>query len=95
MSGAFDDSGQHFKLSQYVRRPAEIHGCRTCICNPEGIAASRLREGGRRCLGGMLSLQEPGLMLLTGITQINEAFASQFAYCVEQLDIPIEKINIK
>ena len=27
--------------------------------------------------------------------QINEAFASQFAYCVEQLDIPIEKINIK
>ena len=27
--------------------------------------------------------------------EINEAFASQFAYCVEQLDIPIEKINPK
>ncbi|KAL5518911.1 hypothetical protein ACEPAH_594 [Sanghuangporus vaninii] len=26
--------------------------------------------------------------------EINEAFASQFAYCVEQLDIPIEKINV-
>lgn len=25
--------------------------------------------------------------------EINEAFASQFAYCVEQLDVPIEKIN--
>ena len=29
------------------------------------------------------------------IWQINEAFASQFAYCVEQLQIPIEKINPK
>ncbi|KAH8120358.1 thiolase [Phellopilus nigrolimitatus] len=28
------------------------------------------------------------------IWEINEAFASQFAYCVEQLDIPIEKINV-
>ncbi|KZS93001.1 thiolase [Sistotremastrum niveocremeum HHB9708] len=27
------------------------------------------------------------------IFEINEAFASQFAYCVETLDIPIEKIN--
>ncbi|KAL1672108.1 Thiolase, N-terminal domain-containing protein [Schizophyllum commune] len=27
------------------------------------------------------------------IYEINEAFASQFAYCVQQLDIPIEKIN--
>ncbi|EPT04293.1 hypothetical protein FOMPIDRAFT_1028059 [Fomitopsis schrenkii] len=27
------------------------------------------------------------------IYEINEAFASQFAYCVEQLQIPIEKIN--
>ncbi|KAJ7293617.1 3-ketoacyl-CoA thiolase [Mycena rebaudengoi] len=27
------------------------------------------------------------------VYEINEAFASQFAYCVEQLDIPIEKIN--
>lgn len=27
------------------------------------------------------------------LLQINEAFASQFAYCVQQLDIPIEKIN--
>ena len=27
--------------------------------------------------------------------QINEAFASQFAYCVEQLGIHIEKINPK
>jgi len=25
--------------------------------------------------------------------EINEAFASQFAYCVEQLGAPIEKIN--
>lgn len=29
------------------------------------------------------------------ILQINEAFASQFAYCVEYLGIPIEKINPK
>jgi len=28
------------------------------------------------------------------VYEINEAFASQFAYCVEQLDIPIEKINV-
>jgi len=27
------------------------------------------------------------------VWEINEAFASQFAYCVEQLGIPIEKIN--
>ncbi|THH02819.1 hypothetical protein EW026_g24 [Hermanssonia centrifuga] len=27
------------------------------------------------------------------VFEINEAFASQFAYCVEQLQIPIEKIN--
>ena len=27
--------------------------------------------------------------------EINEAFASQFAYCVEQLDVPIERINPK
>ncbi|KIM85276.1 hypothetical protein PILCRDRAFT_96412 [Piloderma croceum F 1598] len=27
------------------------------------------------------------------VFEINEAFASQFAYCVEQLHIPIEKIN--
>ncbi|KAF8898699.1 thiolase [Infundibulicybe gibba] len=27
------------------------------------------------------------------IYEVNEAFASQFAYCVEQLQIPIEKIN--
>lgn len=27
--------------------------------------------------------------------EINEAFASQFAYCVEQLGVPIEKINPK
>ncbi|KAF7320276.1 3-ketoacyl-CoA thiolase [Mycena kentingensis (nom. inval.)] len=27
------------------------------------------------------------------VYEINEAFASQFAYCVEQLGIPIEKIN--
>jgi len=25
--------------------------------------------------------------------EINEAFSSQFAYCVEQLGVPIEKIN--
>jgi acetyl-CoA acyltransferase 1 len=28
-------------------------------------------------------------------SQINEAFASQFAYCVEELQIPMEKINPK
>ncbi|KAH8835773.1 Thiolase, N-terminal domain-containing protein [Flagelloscypha sp. PMI_526] len=40
------------------------------------------------------------LLEKTGLTkedvdvfEINEAFASQFAYCVEQLEIPIEKIN--
>ncbi|KAI0335298.1 thiolase [Cubamyces sp. BRFM 1775] len=27
------------------------------------------------------------------VWEINEAFASQFAYCVEQLEVPIEKIN--
>ncbi|KAI0078912.1 3-ketoacyl-CoA thiolase [Panus rudis PR-1116 ss-1] len=27
------------------------------------------------------------------VYEINEAFASQFAYCVEKLDIPMEKIN--
>jgi len=27
------------------------------------------------------------------VFEINEAFASQFAYCVQQLQIPIEKIN--
>jgi len=27
------------------------------------------------------------------VYEINEAFASQFAYCVEELQIPIEKIN--
>jgi len=32
---------------------------------------------------------------LTDHLQINEAFASQFAYCVEELGIPIEKINPK
>ena len=29
------------------------------------------------------------------LIQINEAFASQFAYCVEELQVPIEKINPK
>ena len=27
--------------------------------------------------------------------QINEAFASQFAYCVEQLNVPMDKVNPK
>ena len=27
--------------------------------------------------------------------QINEAFASQFAHCVEELEIPMKKINPK
>ncbi|OBZ80050.1 3-ketoacyl-CoA thiolase B, peroxisomal [Grifola frondosa] len=42
----------------------------------------------------------PKVLAETGLTkedidvwEINEAFASQFAYCVEQLQIPIEKIN--
>ena len=34
-------------------------------------------------------------LLFSKFAQINEAFASQFAYCVEQLDIPMDKINIK
>lgn len=29
------------------------------------------------------------------VLQINEAFASQFAYCVEQLGISMDKINPK
>jgi acetyl-CoA acetyltransferase len=29
------------------------------------------------------------------IFQINEAFASQFSYCVEALEVPIKKINPK
>ena len=41
-------------------------------------------------------LEQVGLTVPdVGVWEINEAFASQFAYCVEQLDIPIEKINIK
>jgi len=39
---------------------------------------------------------------LTGLTiddvdvfEINEAFASQAAYCVEKLNIPLEKVNPK
>ncbi|KAE9411087.1 thiolase [Gymnopus androsaceus JB14] len=42
----------------------------------------------------------PKILEITGLTkedvdvyEINEAFASQFAYCVEELGIPIEKIN--
>ena len=44
----------------------------------------------------------PKLLKSTGLKkedvdlwEINEAFASQFAYCVEQLDVPIERINPK
>jgi acetyl-CoA acyltransferase 1 len=44
----------------------------------------------------------PAVLARTGLRkedvdvwEINEAFASQFAYCVEQLDIPMEKINPK
>lgn len=33
--------------------------------------------------------------LFNPLKKINEAFASQFAYCVEQLGIPMEKINPK
>ena len=29
------------------------------------------------------------------VFQINEAFASQFAHCVEELEIPMKKINPK
>ena len=36
-----------------------------------------------------------GTLQLLNYSQINEAFASQFAYCVEQLQIPIDKINPK
>jgi len=43
----------------------------------------------------------PDVLSRTGLSkedvdvwEINEAFASQFAYCVEQLDVPMEKINI-
>ena len=34
-------------------------------------------------------------MKLRTTHQINEAFASQFAYCAEQLKIPMKKINPK
>jgi acetyl-CoA acyltransferase 1 len=29
------------------------------------------------------------------VWEINEAFASQFAYCIEHLDLPMEKVNPK
>ncbi|RPD62965.1 thiolase [Lentinus tigrinus ALCF2SS1-6] len=42
----------------------------------------------------------PKVLEMTGLSkedvdvwEINEAFASQFAYCVEQLQVPLEKIN--
>ncbi|TFK89775.1 thiolase [Polyporus arcularius HHB13444] len=42
----------------------------------------------------------PKVLAMTGLAkedidvwEINEAFASQFAYCVEQLQVPMEKIN--
>jgi len=42
----------------------------------------------------------PKILAQTGLTkedidvwEINEAFASQFAYCVEELQVPIEKVN--
>ncbi|EEB97730.1 hypothetical protein MPER_02892, partial [Moniliophthora perniciosa FA553] len=37
----------------------------------------------------------PKLLDTVGISkeEINEAFASQFAYCVEELKVPMEKIN--
>lgn len=44
----------------------------------------------------------PKLLESTGLKEedvdlweINEAFASQFAYCVEKLGLPMEKINPK
>lgn len=41
-------------------------------------------------------LESTGLMKEdVDLWEINEAFASQFAYCVEQLGVPIEKINPK
>ncbi|KAH9946651.1 thiolase [Amylocystis lapponica] len=43
----------------------------------------------------------PAILADTGLTkedvdiwEINEAFASQFAYCVEELQVPLDKINV-
>lgn len=43
----------------------------------------------------------PKVLEHTGLTkddidvwEINEAFASQFAFCIEQLDLPMDKVNI-
>ncbi|KAM5535440.1 hypothetical protein V8D89_010962 [Ganoderma adspersum] len=53
-----------------------------------------------RYMGISPAVAIPKVLAQTGLTkedidvwEINEAFASQFAYCVEQLHIPIEKIN--
>ena len=44
----------------------------------------------------------PKILAQTGLSkddidvfEINEAFASQFAYCVEELQVPMEKVNPK
>ena len=31
---------------------------------------------------------------MNGMLQINEAFASQYVYCVKQLGLDIEKVNV-
>ncbi|KAJ7169920.1 3-ketoacyl-CoA thiolase [Mycena filopes] len=53
-----------------------------------------------KCMGISPIFAIPKLLEQVGLTkedidvyEINEAFASQFAYCVEQLGVPIEKIN--
>ncbi|TBU35217.1 thiolase [Dichomitus squalens] len=53
-----------------------------------------------RYMGISPAVAIPKILAQTGLSkedidvwEINEAFASQFAYCVEQLQIPIEKIN--
>jgi acetyl-CoA acyltransferase 1 len=40
-------------------------------------------------------VEKAGLTLQqVDLFEINEAFASQFHYCVEQLRIPVDKVNV-
>jgi len=41
------------------------------------------------------ALEKAGLSLAdVDLFEINEAFASQFLYCLEELSIPLEKVNV-
>lgn len=40
-------------------------------------------------------MEKAGLSLADiGLFEINEAFASQFHYCVEELRIPLDRVNV-